>query len=374
MDDVTEQIAKAPDGKPDAALEKQLKDAQEKLASTTMAETSALAAFAAVESNIKDAEADVKRITGTKAKNAATSRRQRAPMRRRKRCRTKPRPISPRETNRGQARREAAGRDLFRRWAKGRRLLRRRGAQGVGRRSGTPIEQAEGTAAAKTTLTASPDGTFTAARWSSCPRAALRIGCWSERSSGDALGGSRERGALQPGWQDAGGGGGEPSRSGDISLWDVAGGKLVKTWKERHADAVLSLDFSPDGKLLASGGADKMARVTEIASGKQVNLFEGHTHHVHGGGIPRRWPRARHARAADGVVLVWDMILGERKKKIEGWNKEVTSLQFIGATTRSSPRPATISSASSTITAQVRAMRQTARFHAGRGEPADAPA
>ena len=26
------------------------------------------------------------------------------------------------------------------------------------------------------------------------------------------------------------------------------------------------------------------------------------------------------------------MILGERKKKIEGWTKEVTSLQYIGAT------------------------------------------
>ena len=26
------------------------------------------------------------------------------------------------------------------------------------------------------------------------------------------------------------------------------------------------------------------------------------------------------------------MIIGERKKKIEGWTKEVTSLQFIGAT------------------------------------------
>ena len=32
------------------------------------------------------------------------------------------------------------------------------------------------------------------------------------------------------------------------------------------------------------------------------------------------------------MVVVWDMIIGERKKKIEGWSKEVTSLQYIGAT------------------------------------------
>jgi WD40 repeat protein len=34
----------------------------------------------------------------------------------------------------------------------------------------------------------------------------------------------------------------------------------------------------------------------------------------------------------DGIVNVWDMESGERKKKIIGWNKEVTALQYIGAT------------------------------------------
>ena len=89
-------------------------------------------------------------------------------------------------------------------------------------------------------------------------------------------------------------GGGEPTRSGDISLWDVASGKMTDEWKERHADAVLSLDFSPDGKRLASGGADKIARVTDIASGKLVNVFEGHTHHVLGVVVPRGRARAGH--------------------------------------------------------------------------------
>jgi WD40 repeat protein len=35
---------------------------------------------------------------------------------------------------------------------------------------------------------------------------------------------------------------------------------------------------------------------------------------------------------ADGSVVTWDMVSSERKKKIVGWTKEVTSLQFIGAT------------------------------------------
>jgi hypothetical protein len=126
-------------------------------------------------------------------------------------------------------------------------------------------------------------------------------------------------------------GSGELSRSGDIVLVDVATGKAMRTWKERHADTVLCLDFSPDGKLLASGAADKIARVTEVATGKQVNLFEGHTHHVMGVAF-RSDGRVLATAGADGVVTSWDMIMGERKKKIEGWTKEVTSLQYIGAT------------------------------------------
>ena len=106
---------------------------------------------------------------------------------------------------------------------------------------------------------------------------------------------------------------------------------MTDEWKERHSDAVLSLDFSPDGNRLASGGADKIARVTDIASGKIVHVFEGHTHHVLGVSF-RADGRVLATAGADGIVVVWDMISGERKKKIEGWSKEVTSLQFIGAT------------------------------------------
>ena len=126
-------------------------------------------------------------------------------------------------------------------------------------------------------------------------------------------------------------GGGEPTRSGDISLWNVASGKLIDEWKDLHSDAVVSLDFSPDGKRLASGGADKIARVTDLASRTVIHVFEGHTRHVLGVSF-RADGRILATAGADSIVLIWDMISGERKTKIEGWGKEVTSLEFIGAT------------------------------------------
>ncbi len=126
-------------------------------------------------------------------------------------------------------------------------------------------------------------------------------------------------------------GGGEFSRSGDVHLFDAATGKQVALWKEKHRDAVLALDFSPDGKWLVSGGADRLARVTEVATGRQVYSLEAHTHQVTAVAF-RVDGRVVATGGADGVVNVWDMDLGERKKKLTSWKKEITSLQFLGST------------------------------------------
>jgi WD40 repeat protein len=72
-------------------------------------------------------------------------------------------------------------------------------------------------------------------------------------------------------------------------------------------------------------------RVTEIATGKVVKSFEGHTHHV----LAVSWKRDGRTlvtAGADNVVKVWDAVTGERKKNIDGFNKEVTSISFIGFT------------------------------------------
>ncbi len=125
-------------------------------------------------------------------------------------------------------------------------------------------------------------------------------------------------------------GSGEPSRSGDITLWDMASGKMTANYSERHLDSILTLDFSPDGRHLASGGADKAVRITELSSGKMVKLFEGHTHHVLGVSW-RSDGRIIASAGADNVVKVWDWTTGDRRKNVEGWDKEVTALSYLGS-------------------------------------------
>lgn len=124
---------------------------------------------------------------------------------------------------------------------------------------------------------------------------------------------------------------GEPTRGGEITIWNVTDGKLAQAFTNAHTDTVLAVDFSPDGKLLASGGADKFMRVIDLASGKVIKNFEGHTHHVMGVSW-KRDGRTLASAGADTVVKVWDFATGERKKNIDGFAKETTAISFVGYT------------------------------------------
>ena len=338
VNDIAAQIAKLPGGTPDPALEKQLKDAQEKLAPVAMKETSALAAVSATENNIKDAGVEVKRITDSKAKNAGALAAANATMEAAKKTQEKAaadlaavkqsvnkpfvKPVAVALSTDGQRAASVFDDGRLTVWAVA---------------TGTPIEELPGSPATAGKVDSLPDGIFSAIAPDGKVRITAAAADWVlERT----LGGDKDHTLFadrvnavrfSPDGKLLATGGGDPSRSGDVMLFDAVSGKVTKTWKDLHDDIVMSLDFSPDGQLLASGAADKIARVTSIASGKQVNLLEGHTHYVMGVAF-RADGRVLATAGADGVVISWDMILGERKKKIEGWTKEVTSLQFIGAT------------------------------------------
>ncbi len=127
-------------------------------------------------------------------------------------------------------------------------------------------------------------------------------------------------------------GGGEPSRGGEIKFWDPATGAPLRDFPKLHADAVLGLEFSPDGKHLATASADKVCRILDAATGKGVRSFEGHTHHV----LAVSWSldgRTVATAGADNAVKIWDFTTGDRKKNIDGYDKEVTAVRFSAATT-----------------------------------------
>lgn len=124
-------------------------------------------------------------------------------------------------------------------------------------------------------------------------------------------------------------GGGEPSRSGELFLWEVETRSFVRSFPDAHSDTVFSVEFSRDGKWLVSGAADKFVKLHEVETGKLLRSFEGHTHHVLGVSLKADGSRIASA-GADNAIKIWNVETGEQHRTIQNYSKQVTSIRFIG--------------------------------------------
>jgi hypothetical protein len=89
-----------------------------------------------------------------------------------------------------------------------------------------------------------------------------------------------------------------------IKLWDVETGKELRTLKD-HSDSVYGIAFSPDGKLLASAAADRAVKVWDVATGKRLYTLSDATDWVYA----VAWsPDGKHLAAAgvDRSIRVWE--------------------------------------------------------------------
>ncbi|KAJ5234280.1 NACHT and WD40 domain protein, partial [Penicillium citrinum] len=96
---------------------------------------------------------------------------------------------------------------------------------------------------------------------------------------------------------------------------------------EGHSDSVLSVAFSPDGYLLASGSKDQTVYLWDPATGTIIQILDGHSGPVNS--LSFSSDSHRLATGSDDKTLrVWDLATGEELYVLEGHSNSVLSVSF----------------------------------------------
>ncbi|MGE5341681.1 MAG: TIR domain-containing protein [Candidatus Omnitrophota bacterium] len=111
-----------------------------------------------------------------------------------------------------------------------------------------------------------------------------------------------------------------------IRLWDVESGKEIQKLTG-HLNRVNCVTFSPDGRILASGSDDNTVRLWNLSSGKEIRVFTGHSSWVNcvaftGDGMGLA------SGSSDGTIKLWDVSSGKEVRSFIGHSGAIKSIVF----------------------------------------------
>jgi WD40 repeat protein len=119
------------------------------------------------------------------------------------------------------------------------------------------------------------------------------------------------------------------SKDGTLRVWDAAAGECMRVMEGHGRRGASACEFSPDGRLIASGGRDSTLRVWDSVSGECLRVLEGQTNGVVGCGFSPDGSRIVSAgRSKGGTLRVLDAVSGECLQVLEGHTGVVLDCGF----------------------------------------------
>jgi WD40 repeat protein len=121
--------------------------------------------------------------------------------------------------------------------------------------------------------------------------------------------------------------GNQAERPGEVLLWDLGADKELRRLKG-HTGGIEALGFTPDGKVLATGGGfDKTVILWDVAASKERAVLKGHAEPIRSLAVT---PDGAAVASGDwsGTIKLWDVASGKERLSFRGHLGWVTSLAF----------------------------------------------
>ena len=145
-------------------------------------------------------------------------------------------------------------------------------------------------------------------------------------------------------------------------LWEVATGRQVRVFTG-HSRAVSSVALSNDCKSLITASWDGTAKLWEVDSGRQVRVFQGHTEPIYCVALSNQ-DRFLFTGSDDGTVKLWEVATGKPIREFKGNGAAVNSISI-----SSDDKHLFAATDQFTIVWEVSSGKELCRLYSSRGGP-----